>query len=546
MGNGKTVTCMMELERLAWCQAPNSDGVRLSRAVIVRNTTPELRTTTVKTWEDWFDDVICPITKHPIIVGYYQTHIDPDPNDPWTETFPDGTTVKMEVYFLAMDKPGDEKKLLGIEPTFILLNETRELSYKVVIRARERIGRYPAPINNYVDKYDDKGKLIYDAPKRRDNHGDIVYKLDSDGEIEIDEHGRLMPVYEPVTRYCLLMDTNPPDDEHWWYHLAVNGHLSSSKDRGNDTRLTEETYDFFDGPQPLIKQGDGSYEINPQAENIDNLPDGHQYYLKMLGGNTDEHINVMVLGKYGALFDGKLVYGQYADIMHAPQKGVAAMPGYALCLGWDFGACSACVICQLVNGQLRVIKELYSDETNTKVFARDEVRSYLQQHYSDYTIGVSVGDPSGGNVRGEEDKSHIGILNDEHLFVDEDQGYEEPPLAMGFLTLPAPGNNDITLRINAVESFTINMREGEPCLVVDRDCTRLRKGFQGGYHYKKVQGSDGTWKEKPNKNHYSHLHDALQYVALACRGGMVQDVYFMDGDGDDDEEYSEPDNCMGY
>ena len=49
VGNGKSVTCIMEAIRLSQDQWPNAQGIRKSRGVIVRNTNPELRTTTLNT-----------------------------------------------------------------------------------------------------------------------------------------------------------------------------------------------------------------------------------------------------------------------------------------------------------------------------------------------------------------------------------------------------------------------------------------------------------------------------------------------------------------
>ena len=427
-----------------------------------------------------------------------------------------------------------------------MVNECREIGYEKIIRGRERLGRYPAVVNGYRDVYDDDGNLTYDAVKRLDKEGNIQYERDPDTDEIIVEDGRPVPIYEPVTRMSMVMDTNPPDDEHFWYQLAVQGYLTGSKMIERDKRLIAETFDFFDAPSPLIEHTDGSYTENPKAENIANLPGGYEYYLNMLAGNTPEHFRVMAMGQYGALFDGRRVYSQYFDLVHCPEQGVEPVPGVPIALGWDFGRSVACIIAQHVNGQMRVLAELYSDDSTTKIFARDHVKPYLQKHFADYTIGLSVGDPSGTSIRGEEGKSHIGILNDKHLLVDEDQNYKEPGLEMGFITQDAPGHNDITLRINAVESFMVNMREGEPSILIDRSCKRLRKGLQGGYHYKKIQGSDGIWKEKPNKNHYSHSHDALQYVALGFRGGLVQDIYYLEMEEDEEEYMPEPDNAMGY
>ena len=59
------------------------------------------------------------------------------------------------------------------------------------------------------------------------------------------------------------------------------------------------------------------------------------------------------------------------------------------------------------------------------------------------------------------------------------------------------------------------MRDG---FVIDPSCSVLRKGFMGGYRYSRVQVS-GTerYREEPDKNEYSHPHDALQYLALGVK-----------------------------
>ena len=53
VGGGKSVTCVHELVRLACGQAPNTKGIRKTRAVIVRNTADQLALTTRKTVFDW-------------------------------------------------------------------------------------------------------------------------------------------------------------------------------------------------------------------------------------------------------------------------------------------------------------------------------------------------------------------------------------------------------------------------------------------------------------------------------------------------------------
>jgi hypothetical protein len=178
-------------------------------------------------------------------------------------------------------------------------------------------------------------------------------------------------------------------------------------------------------------------------------------------------------------------------------------------------------------GQLKVIAEIVTDDNNVRDFARDEVKPFLAKHFEGYEIAFSVGDPAGDN-RGEgEGKSAIGILNDDFD--------PEEPLDMGFVTEPAR-TNDITKRVDAVNQFLIKLVSGgEPGYLLNKYCKTLRKGFQGAYSYRKVRSGD-KWREKPDKDAYSHAHDSLQYLALEYLGDFASD---------DEEEYYDDYRPMG-
>ena len=49
VGSGKSVSCCVEIFRRALAQEPNKNGLRRSRWAIIRNTNPQLKTTTIKT-----------------------------------------------------------------------------------------------------------------------------------------------------------------------------------------------------------------------------------------------------------------------------------------------------------------------------------------------------------------------------------------------------------------------------------------------------------------------------------------------------------------
>ena len=63
VGNGKSVACIKELERLAHAQAPNAYGIRKSRAAIIRATYQQLKDTTLNTFKQWFPPPLATVMK---------------------------------------------------------------------------------------------------------------------------------------------------------------------------------------------------------------------------------------------------------------------------------------------------------------------------------------------------------------------------------------------------------------------------------------------------------------------------------------------------
>ena len=163
VGSGKSNACCAEIFRRAVEQKPSPrDGIKYSRFAIVRNTHPMLRTTTLKTWLELLPEHIWgPVTYSPPITH----HIKLPPRE-------NASGIDMEVIFLALDDPKDVRKLLSLELTGAWVNEARELPKAVVDGLTHRVGRYPTK---------------------------------ADGG----------PTWRGV-----IMDSNPMDDDHYWYRLA--------------------------------------------------------------------------------------------------------------------------------------------------------------------------------------------------------------------------------------------------------------------------------------------------------------------------------------
>ena len=88
----------------------------------------------------------------------------------------------------------------------------------------------------------------------------------------------------------------------------------------------------------------------------------------------------------------------------------------------------------------------------------------------------------------------------------------------GLYARPAP-SNDVSLRLESVSAPLGRMVEGLSGFLIDPRCRTLIKGFEGGYQYKRMQVSGERYADKPDKTHFSHVHDALQYMMLGSGEG---------------------------
>lgn len=93
--------------------------------------------------------------------------------------------------------------------------------------------------------------------------------------------------------------------------------------------------------------------------------------------------------------------------------------------------------------------------------------------------------------------------------------------AGGLVAEPAK-TNDPTLRIEAVRVPMTRMIDGTAGMLIHPDCRVLRKGYAGGYNYRRVQlGGDARFRDVPDKNMFSHVCDADQYLMIGAGEGKA-------------------------
>lgn len=131
VGSGKSSGCVVEILARAVKQEPDSEGVRRTRFVVVRNTYPQLRDTVRKTFDQWI----------PESIGSWHEQSFTFTIDKALE---DDTRVHCEVMFRALDRPDDIQKLLSLELTGAYVNESREIPKHVFDLLQTRVGRFPS------------------------------------------------------------------------------------------------------------------------------------------------------------------------------------------------------------------------------------------------------------------------------------------------------------------------------------------------------------------------------------------------------------------
>jgi len=434
LGSGKTYTCIQELQKRIVTQKPNAMGERKSRWVAIRNTYPDLETTTIPDFREVFTDDF----------GTFKQSTPPR----FTMFFglEDNTTVQAEVFFLALDQPDDIRKLRGTQLTGGWINEAKEVPRDALDMLDSRIGRYPS----------------------RKDLGDYW-------------HG-------------IIGDSIAPDEDHW---------LAEFADKPPDG------WEIFIQPGAAIWKV-GKWEVNPSAENIHNLQPG--YYNALIQGKRKDWIEVNVANKFGSVKDGRPVHPDFSKEWHVSHTPLEADIKRELYIGIDFGRTPAAAFFQRIGNQIRVIDELVTENMGALKFGQ-----ILKRHINEYYANFKCqfwGDPAGEDQAQTRDETPYDMLS-----------------AAGIDASPV-WTNDFAFRQNSLDNLLTTAEEGQPLIMFDAEkCIYLIKGLNGGYQFRRlrVSGRD-EFHDKPHKNIFSHVCEALHYGLMGSGAGEELIGFQDDGD----------------
>ena len=429
VGSGKSTGCMMEIMRRAFGQEPDQHQVRKSRWAIIRNSYPELKSTTIKTWELWVPNEVAPVVfGAPITCNFKQN-------------LADGTRVELEVVFLALDRPEDINKLLSLELTGAYINEGREIPWEIIEALIGRINRYPQITESAT------GEKIGGA-----------------------------------TEPGIVVDSNPPHITHWLYTKFEMGDVPKGWEKFQQPAAV-----YWEDPTQ-------SWQLNPDAENLRFLPDG--YYQQQLDSAEDTYIRVMLANEFGASRKGRPIFSLYSEARHVAKTKLEPDRQWPLIVGLDFGLNPGCVIGQLTRRGIRITDEIPTSDESLEDFLETYLVPLLAKRYAGYPVTVA-GDPAGRGRSPNDKRTSFDILGQ-----------------FGLKGFPAY-TNSFQVRKETVDHF-LRRDEG---LIISPHCTYLREAMATGYVWKESRNAKGMSLDIADKNEFSHVADALQYLALWAKYG---------------------------
>jgi hypothetical protein len=271
----------------------------------------------------------------------------------------------------------------------------------------------------------------------------------------------------------LMLTFNPPHKTHWLY-TACTG-------RDATDRVVAEPWLRLFVPEP--------------KENARNLPSN--YYEDLSDLPADQFMR-LVLGQWGAVFDGEPVYPQFKRALHV-RPALAFDPYSPLLRFWDFGYRGpACLWAQQdIEGRLLILREECVRNIEIGPFAQ-RILGITKAEFPGVRRVVDYGDPA---ARQKKDTgSTLAVLNEYGITLHFIQSWVDDGL-------------------RAVRKLLQQLLGGEAALQIDeRRCPTLIDGFLGGYKLDK----SGTAPFKDGW--YEHVMDALRYGVVNLYGAITQNM----------------------
>jgi hypothetical protein len=345
IGSGTSTACCIRIWRHAMEQRTGSDGIKRSRWAIVRNSYPDLKNTTVKTWLDWF-----PEERY----GRFNW------GKPMSHVLRAGN-VELEVIFLALDQEDDVRKLRSFEFTGIWFNELEYIEKAIFDEGESRTGRFPAK---------------------------------KDGG---------------ATWHGVIADMNAPNEDHWQPMMVGEAPYPDEMPEEKRYRWPKHWSYFVQPPALIEEfAADGKtitgYKENPGADNRRWLEDG--YYLEKAEGKAKAWIDSRLMNRITFYVEGDRVWPMFRVETHVAPQPLVPVEGHTVYVGLDFGRRPAAVFCQEIGNRIFVQFECRGYGMSSATFVPQILKPFIARHYPSFALSQFQfwGDPKGRD-KGQADEN---------------------------------------------------------------------------------------------------------------------------------------------
>jgi hypothetical protein len=373
--------------------------------------------------------------------------------------FNDGSCeVECEVLFRPLDTEDDVNRVLSLELTFAIVDEFVQLPRAVIEGLSGRCGRYPP---------------------------------EKDGG---------------AANWGMWGSSNPDTENCWWYDYFYKSsqirHYSLQSWESEADRKTRFVVSGLEEPEgiPVISYFHQPGGLHPLAENLDHLPPyrkgDHSYYLNLKAGKSKAWTKQFIDAEWGFSVDGKPVISSFEPERHIATSGLKFNPLLPLVVGLDPGVeCSAMIFTQMdLWGRLLVFGELIQEGYGATRLIETRLKPYLRLRFPNARVVIAP-DPAANNRTQTDERTVVEVFR---------RVYE----------VKVETNNRLPLRLDAIDHFMEKSVEAGPAFLIDpKHCPLLVRALKGGWKWELKPKDDGSLKEHPMKNLYSHPGDGLGYAA---------------------------------
>lgn len=289
--------------------------------------------------------------------------------------------------------------------------------------------------------------------------------------------------------------SNPGTQDSWWYDYLYE----EWPEEAGGAVEQQEVMSLYEQPSGF----------SPQADNLENLKKygdhPNSYYIQKAKGKLPDWVKQFIEVQWGYSQKGKSVYKMFSRDMHVAKQPLRFNPHLPLILGFDAGLTPAMTFMQQDSfGRVLILDELVSENMGAQRFCREKVKPLLARKYPNAVILVAA-DPA-TKQRAQTDEKTVASVLEKELGV----------------KVKGASSNDLAARLGAVDSFLTLLTEAGPALLIDPSCKSTITGFSSGYRY--AINTKGIPGDKPDKNQYSHLADAIQYGCMSFVDGASREA----------------------